>query len=62
MPKPSDYRPRLGLWVHRLEQWDLDCWPIVCVHWHTPNRAQRIFCLWSGGVEIGRHVWRWRRR
>jgi hypothetical protein len=49
---------RLGYpWVHRLEQWDLACWPIVCIHWRTPNRCKRIFCLWRIGVQIGN--WRW---
>lgn len=56
---------RIGsLWVHRLEQWDLDCWPFVCVHWRQPNRCRRIFCLWRWGVQIGngRHALRWRLR
>lgn len=40
-------------WIHRLEQWDLECWPFVCVHLRTPNRSRRIFCLWRWGVQIG---------
>lgn len=45
---------RIGpVWIHRLEQWDIDCWPIVCIHWKTPNRSRRIFCLWHWGVQIG---------
>ena len=44
---------RIGpLWIHRLEQWDLDCWPIVCVHWKQPNRSRRIFCLWRWGIQV----------
>ncbi len=58
--------------IHRLEQWDLDCWPLVCVHWKRPNRSTRIFCVWRWGIQIrplmlsarglsvrGRPVWRW---
>ena len=30
-------------WVHRKEQWDLKCWPLLCVHWRTPNRSKRVF-------------------
>jgi hypothetical protein len=41
------------LHVHRKEQWDLDCWPIVCVHNRTHNRSKRVFCLWLWGVQIG---------
>ena len=40
------------LWFHRLEQWDLDCWPLVCVHVHTPDRSRRLFCLWRWGIQI----------
>lgn len=40
-------------WIHRLEQWDLECWPIVCVHWKTANRSKRIFCLWLWGIQVG---------
>ena len=60
------------LWIHRLEQWDLDCWPIVCIHWHRPGRSTRVFCLWRWGIQVrpfmltsravsfrGRVVWRW---
>jgi hypothetical protein len=66
---------RIGpLHVHRKEQWDLDCWPLVCVHWRYDggNGNKRIFCLWRWGIQvrpimvtsralhIGRRVWRWR--
>lgn len=40
-------------WFHRLEQWDLDCWPILCIHWKTSDRSKRIFCLWLWGIQIG---------
>ena len=44
---------RLGpLKIHRLEQWDLDCHPIVCVHWKTPNQSKRVFCLWKWGIQV----------
>jgi hypothetical protein len=51
--------------VHRKEQWDLECWPWVCVHvaWNTKThtyRSQRVFCLWSRGIQIGSWVWRFR--
>ena len=40
------------LWIHRLEQWDLDCWPLVCIHWRRPGRSTRIFCLWRWGIQV----------
>lgn len=40
-------------WLHRQEQWDLDCWPLLCIHWQTPNRSRRVFCLWRWGIQIG---------
>jgi hypothetical protein len=40
------------LWIHRKEQWDLDCWPLVCIHWKVPNRTTRIFCLWRWGIQV----------
>ena len=44
---------RLGpLWIHRLEQWDLDCWPLICVHWKRPNRSTRIVCVWRWGIQV----------
>lgn len=44
---------RIGpLWFHRLEQWDLECWPWLCVHWSTPDRSKRIFCIWAWGIQI----------
>ena len=58
------------VWLHRLEQWDLACWPIICAHWNTPNRSMRIFCLWRWGLQIrplmlttkalhiGRRIWK----
>lgn len=39
--------------IHRKEQWDLDCWPLLCVHWTTPNRSRRILCLWRWGIQVG---------
>lgn len=47
---------RIGpLWLHRLEQWDLDCWPLACVHWRYDhgNGCRRVFCLWLWGIQIG---------
>ena len=58
---------RIGpLWIHRQEQWDLDCWPIVCIHWFYDhdNGCRRVFCLWRWGIRIGygRRALHWRRR
>jgi hypothetical protein len=50
--------------LHRKEQWDLKCWPWLCVHvayntrTHT-YRSTRVFCLWSGGIQIGSWLWCW---
>ena len=45
-----------SLWLHRMEQWDLGCWPIVCAHWRYDhgNGCRRVFCLWLWGIQIGR--------
>jgi hypothetical protein len=42
-------------WLHRKEQWDLDCWPFICIHWRYDygNGSRRIFCLWRWGIQIG---------
>lgn len=54
---------RIGaLSIHRKEQWDYNCWPIVCIHRRSPNVSQRIFCLWVGGLQIGKKLWTWRVR
>ena len=42
-----------GPMIHRKRQFDLECWPIIAVHWQTANRSKRIFCLWRRGIEIG---------
>ena len=53
---PKDIR--IGpAWIHRLEQWDLDCWPMICVHWRSVDRSQRVFCLWRWGVQLGPSRW-----
>lgn len=44
---------------HRKEQYDLNVQPWVCIHARTANASQRVFCLWSGGVQVGRRVCRW---
>lgn len=45
---------RIGpLWLHRLEQWDYGCWPLLCAHWTRPNHTRRIFCVWRWGIQIG---------
>ncbi len=43
---------------HRKEQWDLDCVPWLCVHVERTNaqgnrECQRVFCIWSRGIQIG---------
>jgi hypothetical protein len=43
--------------VHRKEQYDLECKPLVCVHLTEPNRSRRLFCLWRWGVQVGRWLW-----
>jgi hypothetical protein len=45
--------------IHRKEQWDLECWPWLCIHWRYDrgNGSRRIFCVWPGGIQIGE----WRR-
>lgn len=39
--------------IHRLEQWDLNVRPIVCVHrdYATSDYtgSRRVFCLWFWG-------------
>lgn len=46
--------------LHRKEQWDLECWPILCAHWNTSNGSRRVFCLWWLGIQIG--DWYWMRK
>ena len=45
-----------ALHIHRKEQWDLNCWPLVCVHqsYDHGNGNRRVFCLWLWGIQIGR--------
>jgi len=38
------------IWVHRREQYDLDCWPIICIHRNRPDQCTRLFCLWFWGI------------
>jgi hypothetical protein len=49
------------LFIHRKEQWDLGCWPWLCVHqrYDQGNGCRRIFCVWGGGIQIGpwRRTW-----
>lgn len=43
---------RIGpLWIHRLEQWDFDCWPLNA-HSKRPNRSTRIVCVWRWGIQV----------
>ncbi len=39
--------------IHRKEQDDIGCVPLVCVHRREPNSRTRVFCLWTGGVQVG---------
>ncbi len=62
------------LWVHRLEQFDLNCRPILAAHWKTPDSTTRLFVLWAFGLFVrpfiltpthfntGRKVWKFTRR
>lgn len=62
------------LWLHRREQWDLDCDPWLCVHWRRPDSSMRVFCVWRWGLDLGpllitrrgirytRQFWRWLRK
>jgi hypothetical protein len=43
--------------IHRKEQWDLGCNPIVCIHYTHGDAHTRIFCLWFWGIEIGSLRW-----
>jgi hypothetical protein len=64
-PKPRAPWPDEGkamLSFHRKEQWDLDCWPWLCVHWRYANGSRRVFCLWSGGIQVGTWLWVWKRK
>ena len=50
--------PREGLiigplWIHRLEQWDLGCSPLLAMHWRMRGWSRRILCLWTWGVQLG---------
>ena len=47
----------IGFIVHRNEQWDLGCVPLVCVHRERRKSCARVFCLWGRGVQIGRWYW-----
>lgn len=47
----------MRLWIHRKKQHDLDCWPLVCVHLRSVNGSQRVFCLWSRGIQVGAWLW-----
>ena len=42
---------------HRKEQWDLECWPIICLHVRTANAWTRWFCLWRWGIQVGNWYW-----
>jgi hypothetical protein len=44
---------QIKLSIHRKEQWDLNVYPIVCIHREIPNRSTRIFCIWKYGIQIG---------
>lgn len=39
--------------IHCKQQWDLQCNPIICIHYKKPNRSKRVFCIWRGGIQIG---------
>lgn len=52
----------MKLQFHRKEQWDLGCWPLLCVRRNGTNRAgnyesSRVFCLWLWGIQIGSWLW-----
>lgn len=44
------------IWFHRKEQFDLDCWPLICLHWRTLDGSKRLFCLWLWGIQIGKFM------
>lgn len=60
--------------IHNKEQDDLNCFPIVCIHWRKPGHSKRIFCLWKWGLQVfgfritsryihigrGKHIIAWR--
>jgi len=53
----------MKLKLHRKEQWDLNCKPLLCLHIHRTDESVRVFCLWSHGLQIGNayFLWRWGR-
>lgn len=58
-------RVKIGpFWLHRREQWDLDCTPWLAVHqvYDHGNGSRRVFCIWSSGLILGLFWLRWGRR
>jgi len=35
--------------IHRMEQWDLECFPMICVHREEYDSSIRLFCVWFLG-------------
>lgn len=57
----------MRLRFHRLEQWDLDCWPLICIHLETRYACTRLFCVWLWGISCIdwrglKQLWRDRRK
>ena len=44
----------LNYWIHRKEQWDLECNPIICIHkfYDNGNGCKRVFCLYFKNWKI----------
>ncbi|QIW89786.1 hypothetical protein PQE71_gp104 [Bacillus phage Izhevsk] len=40
--------------IHRKDQWDLHCKPIICIHkyYDGGNGCKRVFCLWFDGLKL----------
>lgn len=45
--------------IHQKEQYDLGCFPLACVHVERTDSSTRVFCLWSGGIQVGPWYWQW---
>jgi hypothetical protein len=53
----TDHSDRRLLRLHRKEQWDLECVPLLCIHVDRADSCKRIFCLWLWGIEVGKLSW-----
>lgn len=48
---------------HQKEQYDLECWPWLCIHVERVNarghqESRRVFCVWPWGLQLGAWLWK----